>query len=177
MRKKPMRLAAVLLAALAVRAAEPQGIDKILAYQGTWKIETEHFDTRFSKAAKESSTLRNDCWRSAGYFVCDQFVNGESKDLIVFTYDAKNDIYNSYSVPAEGGGGGAGKLKIEGNVWTFPWEDTREGKTIYFHVLNTFKAPGVIEYRQEFSEDKVHWTVTARGVEHKAADGIKPALH
>src|ERR1022692_1329185 len=155
----------------ACAAAEgPAGIEKLQAYQGTWKIETEHFNTRFSKAAKESSTLRNDCWRSAGYFVCDQFVNGESKDLIVFTYDAKDDTYNSYSVPAGGGEGGSGKLLIKGSVWTVPWESKEDGKTFYFHVVNTFTAPGAIEYRQEFSEDKVHWTVTAKGVEHKVED-------
>ena len=152
----------------ACAAAEgPAGIEKILAYQGTWKIETEHFNTRFSKAAKETSTLRNDCWRSGGYFVCDQFVNGESKDPIVFTYDAKDDTYNSYSVPAAGGEGGNGKLLIKGNVRTFPWQDKQDGKTVYFQVVNTFTAPGTIEYRQEFSEDKVHWTVTAKGLEHK----------
>jgi hypothetical protein len=148
-------------------AAEPTGIDKMAAYQGTWKIETEHLTTRFSKASKESSTLRNDCWRSAGFFVCDQFVNGESKDLIAFTYDAKDDTYHSYSVPAEGGGGGGGKLVIKGNVWTFPWEQQEEGKTVYFRVINTFTTPGTIEFRQEFSEDQTHWTLTAKGLEHK----------
>jgi hypothetical protein len=161
--------AGIVLCACAA-AESPGGIEKLQAYQGTWKIETEHFNTRFSKAAKESSTLRNDCWRSAGYFVCDQFVNGESKDLIVFTYDAKDDTYNSYSVPAGGGEGGSGKLLIKGSVWTFPWESKEDGKTFYFHVVNTFTAPGAIEYRQEFSEDKVHWTVTAKGVEHKVED-------
>lgn len=158
------------LCASAHAAESPAGIQKMLAYQGAWKIETEHFATRFSKAAKESSTLRNDCWRSAGYFVCDQFVNGESKDLIVFTYDARDDTYNSYSVPAAGGGGGSGKLTIKGNVWTFPWEDKQDGKTVYFRVVNTFTAPGTIEYRQEFSEDNVHWTVTAKGFEHKKVE-------
>jgi hypothetical protein len=32
----------------------PAGIEKILAYQGTRKLKTEHFNTRFSKASKES---------------------------------------------------------------------------------------------------------------------------
>jgi hypothetical protein len=154
--------------ASALGAAEsPVGIEKILAYKGTWKIETEMFNTRFSKAAKESSTLRNDCWRSAGFFVCDQFVNGESRDLIVFSYDARDDTYNSYSVPAAGGQGSNGKLLIKGNQWTFPWERKEDGRTIYFHVVNVFIAPGAIQYRQEFSEDNVNWTVTAKGLEHK----------
>jgi hypothetical protein len=162
-----MKLAAAAVLALLARAAEPTGIERILAYQGTWKIETEHFATRFSKAEKESSTLRNDCWRSAGYFVCDQFVNGESKDLMVFTYDPKEDSYHSYSVPAGGGEGGSGKLLINGNVWTFPWDREEDGKIFHFRVVNVFTTPGSIEYRQEFSDDKVHWTVTAKGLEHK----------
>jgi hypothetical protein len=165
------RLLPFLLFAIFAHAAEPTGIEKILAYKGTWKIETEHFKTRFSEPRKESSTLRNDCWRSGGYFVCDQFVNGESKDLIVFTHNAKDDTYNSYSVPSGGGEAGSGKLLIKGNVWTFPWEDKQDGKTIYFQVVNTFTAPDAIEYRQEFSEDQVHWTVTAKGLEHRLDDG------
>src|ERR1039458_7816724 len=121
----------------ACAAAEgPAGIEKILAYQGTWKIETEHFNTRFSKAAKESSTLRNDCWRSGGFFVCDQFGKEKRKTLPVSPNDAKDDTYGSSSVPAAGGEGGSGKLIVKGNVWNFPWEDKQDGKTVYFRVVN-----------------------------------------
>ncbi len=162
-----MRWVCIAIMCCGCAAAGQTGVEKIEAYQGTWKIETEHLDTRFSKAGKESSTLRNDCWRSAGFFVCDQFVNGESKALIAFTYDPKDEIFHSYSVPAGGEGGGGGKLVIKGNVWTFPWEQKEDGKTVYFRVVNTFTDAGTIEYRQEFSEDQQHWTVTARGTEKK----------
>jgi len=163
----------MILCALLAQAAGPMGIEKIMAYKGTWKIETEHFKTRFSDAGKESSTLRNDCWRSGGFFVCDQFVNGESKDLIVFTYDAKDDTYNSYSVPADGGGGGSGKLLIKDDIWTFPWERNEDGKSYHFRVVNVFTAPGTIEYRQEYSEDEVHWTLTAKGLEHRVEEATR----
>ncbi|HTQ56906.1 MAG TPA: hypothetical protein VMI94_20705 [Bryobacteraceae bacterium] len=158
---------AIVVYTLLAHAAGPVGLEKIAAYAGTWKIQTEHFKTRFSEAGKESSTLRNDCWRSGGFFVCDQFVDGESRDLIVYTYNAKDDTYNSYSVPAEGGRGGSGTLLIRDNVWTFPWERTQDGKTYHFRVVNVFLAPGTIEYRQEFSEDQVHWTITGKGLEHR----------
>jgi hypothetical protein len=148
-------------------AVADNSIDTIAAYNGTWKTETEHFATAYSKAGKESTTLRNDCWRSAGFYACDQFVNGESKALIVFTYDSKNDIFHSYPIPANGDPAGSGKLLIKGNVWTFPWEDTNDGKTVYFQVVNVFTAPDRIEYRQEFSTDKTHWTLTAKGTEQK----------
>lgn len=167
MRSIPAILLLTLAAPAALLAGPAEGIEKIAAYEGTWKIEIEHLNTRFSKAGKETTNLRNVCWRSAGYYVCDQFVNGESKTLIVFTYNSKDDTYNSYPIPAGGGEPASGKLTIKGNVWTFPWEDKIDGKVMYFQVVNVFTAPGVIEYRQEFSEDKAHWTVTARGHEEK----------
>ncbi len=157
-----------LLCASAIQAGgAPAGVEKLLPYKGTWKIETEEFNTKFSKAGKDSSTLKNDCWLSGDYFVCNQYVNGKSKNLIVFTYDAKSDSYNSFAMLTAGGPGGKGKLLIKDNVWTFPWERKDSGKTYHFHVINKFTAPGTIEYRQEFSEDQVTWTVTAKGLEHK----------
>ena len=147
--------------------AQANGIDAIQAYAGTWKTETEHFDTAYSNAGKESSTLHNDCWKSSGFYACNQIVNGESKALIVFTYDDKSKTYTTYPIPAAGGAPGSGKLMIEGNVWTYPWENTENGKTTYFRVVNTFTAPNRIEFRQEFSTDKQKWTLMAKGSEVK----------
>ena len=107
----------------------PKGIEVIQAYAGVWEVETEHFDTAHSKAGHEKSKLRNDCWKSGGYFACNQYVDGESKALIVFTYNEKENVYTSYPIPLDGGQAGAGKLHIEGNVWTFPWEEAEGGKT------------------------------------------------
>jgi hypothetical protein len=146
---------------------KPPGIDAIRAYEGSWDVSIEHFDTAHSKASKETSSLRNDCWKSGGYLACNQYVNGESKALLVFTYDETKNVYTSYPIPPDGGAAGSGKLLIEGNVWTFPWESKDSDKTTYFRVVNVFAAPGQIEFRQEFSTDNVHWTVMARGLEKK----------
>ncbi len=156
-----------LVAALAQATAAPDGVGKIQAYAGTWHTEIQHLDTPFSKASKESKTLKNDCWRSVGFFACDQIVDGDSKALIVFLYNAKNDTYTTYPIPADGGDAGSGKLLIRGNVWTFPWESKDNGKTTYFRVTNTFTSPGTIEFRQEYSEDQQHWTTMATGRETK----------
>ena len=163
------KLCAYLLVLSCVAGAEsiPAGIDKMKAYEGTWKITIVSYNTEFSKAGTDTSTLRNECWLSAAFFVCNQFVNGDSKVLIIFTYDAKQKIYNTYNVAAQSGPGGSGKLLIDGNTWTFPWEDNEDGKTIYFRVVNVFTAPDSIEYRKEFSRDKVQWTLMARGSEKK----------
>jgi len=149
-------------------AAESGGIDAIQAYAGTWKMQMVRFDTAFSKAGHESTTVHNECWKNGGFFVCNQYVNGESKALIVFAYSDKDKTYSTYPIPVGGGGSaGKGKLVIDRNVWTYPWENTEEGKTTYFRVVNVFTGPGTIEYRQEFSADQVKWTLMAKGTEVK----------
>jgi hypothetical protein len=142
------------------------GIDPIMAYAGVWKIETDHFDTEFSKMSHESSSLKNVCWKSGGYVACNQMVNGESKVLLVFTYVEKQNSYTTYQIPQGGGEPGSGKLFIDGNTWEFPWRVTGD-KITYFRVVNVFVAPDRIEYRQEYSADKEHWTVMAKGTERK----------
>jgi len=154
---------------LAAPLTAPTGLDVIWAYAGAWNIEIEHFDTSQSKAGHEVTHLRNACWKDGGYLACNQYVDGESKVLIVFTYNAKDNTYNSYQIPAGGGTSGQGKLQIDGNVWTFPWQVTDGDKTTYFRVVNVFEAPDRIRYRQEFSSDKVNWTITAKGLETKVS--------
>lgn len=162
----------VCLTAAAVSAFAAEGIDKVAAYAGTWKVVIDHVATPYSKASHEENTLRNDCWRSGGYLACNQYVDGESKALLVFTYDAKADRYSSYPVPPDGSPAGHGVLEIHGNTWTFPWESKDGDTTTYFRVLNVWTAPDAIEFRQEYSTDKVKWTEMAHGHEKKTAAGV-----
>ena len=141
-----------------------QGLNALHAYEGTWTVRIERFNTAQSKAGSDSSTLRNECWQSGQYFVCNQFVNGESKALLVFTYDAKTDEYTSYPIVA-GAGAGHGTLRIKGNEWTFPWSVSEGGTTTYFRVVNVFASGSKIEYRKEFSTDQEHWTLMEQGEE------------
>jgi hypothetical protein len=141
------------------------GIETIMAYAGSWKVNGERFATAHSDAGKEESTLRNDCWKSGAYVACNQYVNGESKVLLVFTYSDLTKMYTSYPIPNDGEAAGAGRLQIVGDVWTFPWEVSKSGVTTYFHVVNVFKGHDHIDYAQEFSPDNVHWTRMAQGSE------------
>jgi hypothetical protein len=140
-------------------------IDPLWAYAGTWQVTIDHFDTPHSKASHEQTTLRNACWRDGGYLACNQYVDGDSKVLLVFTYTGKNGIYTSYQVPRHGEEPGSGKLIIEGNAWTFPWQSGEGDKTTYFRVVNVFLTPDKIDFRQEFSSDGAHWTAMAHGNE------------
>jgi hypothetical protein len=167
------RSAGILLSALlavgwvATAAEPPTGIDVVWAYAGTWKTDFEHFDTAHSKASHEVTNLRNECWKNGAYLACNQYVDGDSKILLVFTYNPKDKTYTSYQIPLDGSEPGRGKLLIDGNVWTFPWQTTEGDKTTWFRVVNTFTAPGRIEFRQEFSTDQTHWTLMGKGVETK----------
>ena len=145
------------------------GIDVIMAYAGTWKVQGERFATAYSNAGKEDTTLRNECWKTGAYVVCNQFVNGDSKVLLIFTYNDQQKMYTAYHVTQNGDPAAPGRLQIVGNVWTFPWQVTAAGSTTYFHVVNVFTGDH-IQYQQEFSTDNVHWTTMARGSETKVGN-------
>lgn len=149
----------------------PSGIDAIWAYAGTWKTETERFNTAHSKAGHEAATLKNVCWKNGGYLACNQYVDGDSKTLLVFTFDSKDHTYTSYPIPLDGQPAGKGRLLIEGNVWTFPWQIQQGDKTTWYRVVNVFASADRIEFRQEFSEDNAHWTVMAKGVDTRTGSG------
>jgi hypothetical protein len=153
------------------QAAEPGpgGIDAITAYGGSWKVQGEHFATAYSQAGKEEKTLRNDCWKSGAYYACNQFVDGESKVLLIFTYNDKEKMYTTYQIPQGGAAAGSGKLQIVGNIWTFPWQVTMGESTIYFRVVNVFTGTDRIDYAQEFSPDNVHWNTMAKGSETRVS--------
>lgn len=146
-------------------ATPPSGLDLVAAYAGIWQADIQYQDTPYSKKYEAKYQLRNECWRSAGFYACNQFVDGASKALVVFTYDPLKG-YSSYPIPAEGAGTvHPGRLSIEGKVWTFPWQVKRAGKTTYFHVINTWTSQDSIEFRQEYSEDGKQWRTMAAGHE------------
>lgn len=145
--------------------APASALDVFAAYAGTWQSDIQYQDTPYSKQSEAKYQLRNDCWRSAGFYACDQFVDGASKALLVFMYDARKG-YSSYPIPAEGAESvHPGPINIEGKVWTFPWELKKDGKTTYFHVVNTWTSQDSIEFRQEYSEDGKQWRTMAEGHE------------
>ena len=145
-------------------------IDQIWQYAGTWHIQTESVDSPYSKAGKQTSTLQNDCWHSAGYVACRQIVDGDSKILIIFTCSHPDHTCTSYQIPADGSPASSGTMHIEGDTWTFPWQSSdKDGKTTYFRVVNVWSGPTTIDYRQEYSTDQVRWTATSTGHEFKTS--------
>lgn len=146
------------------------GVNTIMAYAGTWKVHGEHFATAYSQIGKEDKMLHNDCWKSGAYVACNQFVDGDSKVLLIFTYSDKDKMYTTYQIPQGGDAAGSGKLQIQGNIWTFPWQVTQGDTTMYFHVVNVFTGTDHIDYAQEFSPDNVHWTTMVKGTETRVSN-------
>ena len=156
----------------AAQNAEGQNadLDAIWKYAGSWHIQTESFDSPYSKAGKHTSTLRNDCWRTAGYIACRQIVDDKSKILIVFTCGLPDHYCTSYQIPTDGGSASTGTMHIEGDTWTFPWQSSdKDGKTTYFRVVNVWAGPSTLDFRQEYSTDKVNWTKTFTGHEYRTS--------
>jgi hypothetical protein len=149
--------------ALAGNAVE--GIDKITILAGTWKTNGQSLDTDFSKAGRDTSTLRNDCWRSGEFYSCDQFVNGESKALVIFTFNPGDGTYNTYAIIAGGKPATSGKLKIDGETWTYEKPQDSDSKPPYFRTVNVFEGANTIHFSVEFTRDNQHWTVMTQGVE------------
>lgn len=162
----PSCVAAAVLAVVLPAAAQskPDAVQVLWNYAGVWKVNTQHFDTPYSKASQESSTLMNDCWKTGQYVACRQVVNGESKVMLVFTCANAHEC-TSYQIPTDGGAPGSGKLIIDGDTWTFPWSSTEHGKTTWFRVVNVWSTHDSIEFRQEYSTDEKHWVAMASGHE------------
>lgn len=159
-------LAGLLLAGTRLWASPATGVDVVMAgYAGTWSVSIDHLDTPHSKAGHDQNTLRNDCWKSGPYLACNQYVDGVSKALLVFTYDAASNRYTSYPIMADGSAAGHGTMEIHGDTWTFPWDAKDGGETTYYRVVNVFHGSDAIDFRQEYSKDQEHWTVMARGHE------------
>ena len=167
------RFFGAVLFAVAIAAPSPGGaaggdpLAALAVYAGTWRLHIDHVRTEFSRARAETMIVKNVCWRSTDYYACNQIVDGNSAALVVFTHAPDAKQYTSTTI-VPNGAPHTGSLAIDGATWTYPWQETdAKGKLVYLRVVNTFTGPGAIAYRQEFSRDKRHWTVTARGLETK----------
>ena len=138
-------------------------------YAGTWQMQLTRVQTPYSKASNESMTVRNDCWRSEVFYVCDQIIDGSPKALIVFFCNAEEKRYGSFPITASSSTVHPGDVLVEGGTVTFPWQINDNGKTVSMRIVNIFTTADRMEFRQEYSEDGQKWIPMATGVEHKVA--------
>lgn len=149
------------------QAAPTVGLDKVTVLAGAWKTDGQSFDTDFSKAGHDTSKLRNDCWRSGEFYSCDQYINGESKTLITFTFNTGDGTYNTYAIRSGGAPATSGKLKIDGDTWTYENPQSADSQPPYFRTVNTFRDAGTIHFTVQYTRDNLHWITMNQGVETK----------
>ena len=154
-------------ASLAAQAS-PLGLEKLKVLAGTWKSDGQAYDTEFSKAAKDTSTLHNDCWQSGEFYACDQIVDGVSRALIIFTFNAKDGTYNNYAIQVGGAPARPGGiLTIDGTTWTYSPRPDPDAKSPFFRTVNVFDGDSTIHYKLEFTRDNKNWTTTRDGIERR----------
>jgi hypothetical protein len=166
--EKPMRFLVIMMTLLgalsnAAFAADEDPLSALSVLEGSWKVSTQRQHTTFSKEGYDETTVRNDCWRSGGFYVCRQSVDGAERSLTVFAYDPDKKVYHTFPIGKNGLTADAGTLFIKGNVWTYPSTTDDHGTKLYVRTINTFTSESHFHFRQEYSYDEEHWTATVDG--------------
>jgi hypothetical protein len=130
------------------------------SYQGTWHVTSKN-------AIAKPDELKNQCALVGKYFVCQQAVNGQIGDLLIFIPGANNaGHYHTQNVNLQGRASGVGDLEITGDRWIYSsrW-DQGGGKTTYYRTTNIFQGKNRIQYEQAESSNGKDWKVTNSGEE------------
>jgi hypothetical protein len=171
---RALPFAAITLAMASAHAAPPpsaKDVGVFARYAGTWNMQMTRVQTPYSKPSNETMTVKNDCWRSEIFYVCDQIIDGSPKALIVFFYNAEEKRYGSFPITAASDSVHPGDVLVDGATVTFPWQINDNGKTVSMRIVNTFTTPDTMDFRQEYSDDGKTWQPIATGIEHKVAGG------
>lgn len=137
-------------------------------YQGTWHV------TRANSApAAKPEELMDQCAALGKYFACQQTINGQQGNLLVFVATGKPGHFYTQNITPEGRATGRADLEISGDRWVFSntWDDG--GKTTYYRTTNTFAGKNKIHFEQEESSDGKNYKLTGSGDEVKVTPGAR----
>ena len=168
-------LTAILLAAFfagsrinsAVPADDPT--KKLGAFLGKWQTEATF-------ASGEKATTDLECrWSPQGAFlICEQLVKigtEEHRQLTVYSYNSKNGNYSYTTLADPGAGPSTGSLTIKGNLWTYDFSFTDNGKTRQIRNTNEFTDPKAEVFKIVTSDDGgAHWKPMLGGKAYKIGD-------
>ena len=157
-----MRL--ILLFALAIVCGEVHAADttfaSLMLYQGTWRV------TRSNAATgAKPDELVNHCAAFGHYFACQQTINGQTGNLIVFVATSKPGHFYTQNVTPEGRATGRADLDIQGDHWTYSSTWDEGGKTTYYRTTNLFTGKDKIHFEQFESSDGKDYKTTGSGDE------------
>ena len=130
------------------------------SYQGTWHVTSKN-------AGAKPDELKNQCALVGKYFVCQQTINGQIGDLLIFIPVPNNaGHYHTQNVNLQGRASGVGDLEISGDRWVYStrW-DQGGGKLTYYRTTNVFAGKTRIQYEQAESPNGKDWKITNSGEE------------
>lgn len=168
-------LAAACLPALSPGAAAQHSSprDQLAAWAGHWKVRIETQETQFDHARTEDYDAKCAFLPHGTFMVCeylslqpDPHASGGAINDVSLLYYSEVDGTFKYTNVAPEGGPHEDRVRVDGNVWTRPFEITRrsgavaEAREIYTFVSATRQLA-----RLEISIDKgAHWTVVHQAV-------------
>jgi hypothetical protein len=138
------------------------------AFVGQWEGGGTFYDTAMSKAGKITS--KTDCsWSPSGhYLVCEQTLTddkGTHQQLTVYTPSDDADDFTYYTITGSAAPF-TGRVKIDGNTWTYDNKFEQDGKKTEVRTTNTFAADDE-SFKTEYSVDGGPWTTMLDGKSHR----------
>jgi hypothetical protein len=96
----------------------------------------------------------SDCQWSRGhqFVICDQLLNGQTRQLLVISFDSSKNIYrmNSLGTSREPV---VQTATVRDKVWTVTGSFVENGQTYAIRGTTDFREPGIYHDKQEHSED------------------------
>jgi hypothetical protein len=178
MLRPPLRFIIVSLLVTASGSAQQSGspaapkdpLKLVTFYNGSWHSEDESFDTKFSRASKETVEITNTCSASGEFYVCHQQVrkpSGPGSAMVLFLWNTKESLFDTYVIDSGGGDAYHGHLTIHGSEYTWAAAEPDPSHPNQWRTLNTFSGRDHIVYKVQFSSDGEHWTTTRQGNESR----------
>ncbi len=133
-------------------------------FVGHWEGGGKFYATSMSAAG--SVTSKTDCaWSAQGhYLVCEQTLvdeKGTHQQLTVYTPSDEGSDFTYYTSTGSASPF-TGKVKIEGNTWTYDNTFDQDGKKTEVRTTNTFSGDEE-SFKTEFSVDAGPWTTMLEG--------------
>lgn len=148
-------------------------LNLVALYNGHWHSEDESFNTRFSKASKETVEIDNTCTTAGDFYVCHQRVSkpsGPVSAMMIFLWNATEHLFDTYGVDSAGGDAYHGHLTIKGSDYVWASAKPDPSRPNQWRTLNTFSGRDHITYKVQVSSDRgEHWTTTKQGHETRVS--------
>jgi hypothetical protein len=150
----------------------PSPHDQLAIWAGHWKIRIETKETPFGHAKTQDFDAKCAFLPHGSFMACeylslqpDPEVGHVINDVAVVYYSDVDKTFKYTNVAPEGGPH-EDPMRVEGNVWTRPFQiPTGSGKVIDAREIYTFVSPDKHLARLEVSTDKgAHWTVVNEAV-------------